>query len=311
MKIEEFEVAPGLYAHPETRPLFIAEISANHLRDAKLFIETLRAAKYAGADLLKIQCFKAERMAHPDAMVKTVMSPWEGKSYLEMYRQSELPDHFYPLFFEFCRAEGLPGFASVFHPKDVDFIEAWNPPCYKIASPEINYRELIEVVAETQKPAIVSLGAASRLEIMEAVEILEKADAHYLLMHCSSEYPLHPFRANLATIPMLQTMFRRAVGYSDHTQGMGTAIAAVTLGAAVIEKHFILDRSLESLDKDFSVDQEGFSAMAEACREARVAIGKPLLFPEGSESGREYKRGLYEDGRILRPFNGIHPRTRR
>ena len=211
-------------------------------------------------------------------------------------------------------------FSTPFDATSVDFLETLDVPCYKIASFENTDHELIAKVAKTGKPVILSTGMASLAEIAEAVEILEQNNCQeYVLLKCTSQYPADPVNANLATLPHLQQLFNCQVGISDHTTGIGTAVAATALGATVIEKHFVIDRNAGGVDAAFSLEADEFALLVNETKRARVAIGKISYGCTESEiNSRKLRRSLYivkdikegelltrENVRAIRPGLGL------
>ena len=246
-------------------PCFIiAELSANHNGDLNVAIETIRAAKKAGADAIKLQTYTPDTLTidcnnkHFKIEGGTL---WDGKTLYELYGEAYTPWSWHNQLFEVAREEGLICFSSPFDATAVDFLEKLNVPAYKIASFEIQDIPLITYTASKGKPIIISTGIAEETDVQLAVDTCRKAGNNdIILLKCTSSYPAPLELANLNTIPDLKQRFKVEVGFSDHTYGFLAPIVAVTLGAKVIEKHFILDKSIGGPDADFSLDVSEFTA---------------------------------------------------
>jgi pseudaminic acid synthase len=303
----------------------IAELSANHNGSMQNAIDTIRAAKRAGADAMKLQTYTADTITidsqKPDFMIDGTI--WEGKSLYDLYQEAFTPWEWHEELFRVAREEGLICFSSPFDKTAVDLLESLNTPAYKIASFEITDIPLIEYVASKGKPVIISTGISGLDDIEFAVETCRKAgNDQIILLKCTSSYPAPIEEANLAMIPDLAKRFGVITGLSDHTLGITVPVAATVLGARVIEKHFILDRSIGGPDASFSLDEAEFTAMVKAVREAEKAIGKvDYTISEKMQKSRQFARSLYvvEDIkageaftetniRSIRPGYGLHPK---
>jgi len=297
----------------------IAELSANHAGSLQIAKETIYAAKEAGADAVKLQTYTPEWMTidseKEDFIVKGGL--WDGKKLYDLYKWAMTPLEWHEELFSYARSLDLEVFSSPFSLEAVDFLEEFDPAAYKIASFELPWYELVEYAANKGRPMIVSTGVATIGEIADVVKICKDAGVEVALLKCTSAYPTPLSQANLATIPNMKETFGVEVGFSDHTLGTTAPVVAVSLGARMIEKHFILDKKLDSPDKAFSLDPKEFSSMVQAVREAEELIGEISYAPKG----REFARSLYvikdikkgeiitkEHVRAIRPGYGLHPK---
>jgi pseudaminic acid synthase len=303
----------------------IAELSANHNGSIETAIETIKAAKRAGADAIKLQTYTADTMTinsdSEDFIIKGTI--WDGRNLYELYREAYTPWEWHETLFKAAKDEGLECFSSPFDTTAVDFLETLACPIYKIASFEITDIPLIEYVASKGKPIIISTGIATLEDIGLAVETCRKAGNNQItLLKCTSSYPAPIEEANMAMIPELARRFNVVSGLSDHTLGITVPLVAVALGAKVIEKHFILDRNIGGPDASFSVNEQEFTEMVKSVREAEKAVGSISyeLTPKQID-GRQFCRSLYvvkdikkgevitqEHVRSIRPGFGGHPK---
>lgn len=309
-----------------TRTLIIAELSANHGHSLETAKETIRAAKKAGADAIKLQTYTADTLTlncdKEDFVVKGG-TLWDDKTLYELYKEAYTPWEWHKELFEVAKEEGLLCFSTPFDKSAVDFLEQFDPPAYKVASFEITDYELVRYMASKQRPMIISTGIATFQEIEDVVTICKKeGNDNIVLLQCTSSYPAPLEGANLLTIPDLAKRFGVIAGFSDHTLGITAPITAVALGAKVIEKHFILDKSIGGADASFSLDVEAFTAMVHAVRETEKLLGQPTYYTdEKSIKGRQFSRSLYvakeiakgevlseENIRSIRPGYGLHPK---
>ena len=276
----------------------IAELSANHNGSLATAIETIRAAKRTGADAIKFQTYTADTLTldcdESDFVIKggTI---WDGKKLHDLYKEAYTPWEWHAQLFEVAKEEGLVCFSSPFDKTAVDFLETLHCPIYKIASFEITDIPLIEYVAKQGKPIIISTGIASYEDIHLAVETCRKVgNDNITLLKCTSSYPAPVAEANLAMMQQLAIDFKVKIGLSDHTLGSTVPVIATALGAEVIEKHFILDRSIGGPDASFSMNEIEFTAMVKAIREAEVAVGTISyeLSPK-QVAGKDFSRSLY------------------
>lgn len=319
--IGERKVGPS---HP---PFVIAEMSGNHNQSLERALEIVEAAAKAGAHALKIQTYTADTMtldlAEGEFFISDRGSLWQGKSLHKLYREAYTPWEWHKPIFERCRELGMIGFSTPFDETAVDFLEELGVPCYKIASFENTDLPLIRKVAATGKPVIVSSGMATVAELDEAVRTAREAGCRDLvLLKCTSSYPATPENSNILTIPHLSELFQCEVGLSDHTPGIGVAVASVALGAVVVEKHFTLRRADGGVDAAFSLEPEEFRNLVMEIERAWLSLGKISYGPsEGEKASLQYRRSLYiaqdmkagevftkDNLRIIRPGLGLPPK---
>ncbi|MDQ7045235.1 MAG: pseudaminic acid synthase [Sulfurimonas sp.] len=319
MNIGDFNVATdGIY--------IIAELSANHNGILQNALDSIKAAKEIGANAIKLQTYTADTItlnSKKDDFIVKGGTLWDGKSLYELYRWAYTPWEWHKELFDYARKIGIDIFSSPFDKTAVDFLEQFNPSAYKIASFEITDYELIRYIASKMKPVIISTGIATIDEIQDAVNICrEVGNNNIVLLKCTSAYPAALEDANLITIANLAQTFGVVSGFSDHTLGSTAPIVAVTLGAKVIEKHFILDKSIGGADADFSMDKQEFSDMIKAIRDTEKLLGKvDYSMTEQKKKSRHFSRSLYiskdikkgelfseQNIRSIRPGNGLHPK---
>ncbi|MGI5172145.1 pseudaminic acid synthase [Treponema sp. OMZ 840] len=304
----------------------IAELSANHNHKKEIAFKTIEAAKKAGADAVKIQTYTADTMTldcDNEHFQINHGSLWDGKTLYELYQQAYTPWEWHKELFNHAAELGIPLFSTPFDKTAVDFLETLNNPIYKIASFEITDIPLIEYAASMHKPMIISTGIATLQEIEEAVSACKKTGNNDItLLKCTSSYPAPLKEANLLTIPDMITKFNCKVGLSDHTLGDVCACAAVALGAKVIEKHFIIDRSIGGPDAAFSMEVEEFAVMVKRIRETEKCLGcVSYELSELSKKSRKFSRSLFavkdiqkgeifteENIRSIRPGDGCSPK---
>jgi pseudaminic acid synthase len=304
----------------------IAELSANHGGKIEIAKETIKAAKEVGADAVKLQTYTADTLTlncEKDDFIIKGGTLWDNKKLYDLYQEASLPWEWHAELFAYAREIGIDIFSTPFDKSAVDFLEQFNPSAYKIASFEITDYELVRYTASKGKPIIISTGIATIQEIQDAVEICRnEGNNDIILLKCTSAYPAPLEDANLKMIPNLAETFGVVSGFSDHTLGSTAPIAAVTLGAKVIEKHFILDKSVGGADADFSMDKKEFKTMVQAIRDTEKLLGKIdySMTPKKKQS-RQFARSLYvakdiqkgeiftEDNiRSVRPGYGMHPK---
>lgn len=304
----------------------IAEISANHNGSKEVAIETIKAAKKVGADAVKLQTYTADTMTidcETDDFKLNQGTIWDGKYLYDLYKEAYTPWEWHEELFQVARDEGLICFSTPFDETAVDFLEELNNPIYKIASFEITDIPLIEYVAAKGKPIIISTGIANKKDIELALAACRRMGNHQIvLLKCTSSYPAPINEANLAMIADFENRFEVVSGLSDHTVGISVPIAATLMGAKVIEKHFILDKSIGGPDASFSLDISEFSDMVKAIREAEAAKGLiNYQLTEKMKKGREFSRSLYivedikageefskKNIKSIRPGYGLHPK---
>jgi len=306
--------------------LIIAELSANHNGSLQNALDTIKAAKEIGANVIKLQTYTADTLTldcDKDDFIIKGGTLWDGKTLYELYQDAYTPWEWHKKLFEYAREIGIDIFSSPFDKTAVDFLDQFNPSAYKIASFEITDYELIRYTASKGKPMIISTGIATIEEIQDAVDICRsEGNNDIVLLKCTSAYPATLEDANLKTIPNLAETFGVISGFSDHTLGTTAPIAAVTLGAKVIEKHFILDKSIGGADADFSLDKEEFLQMIKAVRDTEKLLGKvDYSMTEKKKKSRQFSRSLYvaedikaneslteKNVRSVRPGYGLHPK---
>jgi N-acetylneuraminate synthase len=280
-------------------PFVIAEMSGNHNQSLERALAIVDAAAKAGAHALKIQTYTADTMtldlAEGEFFIGDRDSLWTGKSLHELYREAYTPWEWHQTIFERCRELGMIGFSTPFDETAVDFLESLNVPCYKIASFENTDLPLIRKVAATGKPTIISTGMATVAELDETVRAAREAGCTDLvLLKCTSTYPATPEHTNLLTIPHMRGLFDCEVGLSDHTMGIGAAVASVALGASVIEKHFTLNRSEGGVDSSFSMEPDEMQALVTETGNAWQALGGIRYGPtEKEKASLQFRRSLY------------------
>lgn len=311
----------------KNNPVFIiAELSANHLGNFDLAVETIKAMKDSGADAVKFQTYT------PDTITLNSQSEyfkikqgtiWDNTNLYDLYNDAYMPWEWQPKLKKIAEKLGLIVFSSPFDKTSVDFLEDMDMPAYKIASFEITDIPLIEYVASMGKPVIISTGIAELCDIELAVKTCKKASNDQIaLLKCTSSYPAPLEEINLRTIPHLKETFNTVVGLSDHTLGSSVPAASVVLGARIIEKHFILDRNLGGPDSAFSLEPSEFKSMVKSVREVETALGKVSYeLTEKTKCNREFSRSLFavkdikkgekfteNNVKSIRPGFGLHPK---
>ena len=303
----------------------IAEMSANHGHDLSRATEILQAMKEAGADAAKLQTYTPDTMTinADNEYFRIKGTLWDGRTLYDLYREAYTPWEWHPRLKEEAEAIGLHLFSTPFDISAVDFLETMEVPAYKVASFENIDIPLLQRVGQTGKPVILSTGMASLAEIDEAVTVLRASGANdIVLLKCTSAYPAPHAEMHLKSIPNLAETFNVVAGLSDHTTEVTVPVAAVALGAKVIEKHFTLDRSEPGPDSSFSLEPAEFRAMVNAVRTTEEALGKVRYGPSpGETSSMVFRRSLFvvedipagksltrENVRSIRPGYGLHPR---
>lgn len=312
---------------PEHPPLIVAEMSGNHNQSLQRALAIVDAAAKAGAHALKIQTYTADTMTldieEREFVVSDPQSLWKGKSLYRLYQEAHTPWDWHEPILERCRQHGMIGFSSPFDVSAVAFLESLNVPCYKIASFENTDIPLIRKVASTGKPMIISTGMATEDELQESVTAARAAGCNQLiLLKCTSTYPASPQNSNIQTIPGLRQRFGCHAGLSDHTMGIGVAVASVALGAVLIEKHFTLRRADGGVDSAFSLEPEEMKLLTSESERAWLALGQVRYGPTEAEmKSLVFRRSLYvvkdlqegdtftvENLRSIRPGNGLPPK---
>lgn len=312
---------------PAHLPFLIAEMSGNHNQSLERALAIVEAAAKAGAHAIKLQTYTAETMTlDVDAegfVIDDPQSLWAGRRLYELYQEAHTPWEWHELIFQRAKELGLIAFSTPFDETAVDFLESFDVPAYKIASFENTDLPLIRKVAATGKPLIISTGMATVAELDEAVRTAREAGCKDLvLLKCTSTYPATPENSHLRTIPHLRELFGCEVGLSDHTLGVGVAVAAVALGATVIEKHLTLSRAEGGVDAAFSMEPHEFAQLREETERAWRALGRVHYGPTAAErASLVFRRSVYlardveagevltrEHLRIVRPGFGLPPK---
>jgi len=299
---------------PDSPPFIIAEMSGNHNQSLERALAIVEAAAQAGAHALKIQTYTADTMTldlqDGEFFIQDNKSLWQGKSLYQLYQEAHTPWEWHEPIFKRCRELGLVGFSTPFDASAVDFLEELQVSCYKIASFENTDLPLLRKVAATGKPLIISTGMASLAELDDLVSTLRATGCEqFILLKCTSTYPATPENTNILTIPHLRDLFNCQIGLSDHTLGIGVAVASVALGATVIEKHFTLARADGGVDAAFSMQPEELAALVIESKRAWQALGKIQYgTTEQEKPSLQYRRSLYvakdmQAGEIFTPDN--------
>ena len=314
-------IGPG---HP---PFIIAEMSGNHNQSLDRALAIVEAAAKAGAHAVKLQTYTADTMtldiAEREFFINDPDSLWKGRSLYELYKEAYTPWEWHKPIFDRCRELGLIYLSTPFDETAVDFLEELDVPCYKIASFENTDIPLIRKVAATGKPMIISTGMATIAELDETVRTAREAGCRDLiLLKCTSSYPATPENTNILTISHMRELFACEVGLSDHTMGIGVAVASVALGATIIEKHFTLSRADGGVDSAFSMEPDEMRALVAETERAWQALGKVSYAPtEKEKKSLIFRRSLYivqdmkkgdiltrENLRAIRPGLGLPPK---
>lgn len=306
------------------KPFIIAEMSGNHNQSLDRALELVDAAAEAGAHALKLQTYTADTITMKGAMtIDDKNSLWNGKELHDLYKMAYTPWEWHKAIFDRAKEKGMIAFSSPFDETAVDFLESLNVPLYKIASFENTHHPLLKKVAATGKPVIISSGVTTREDITESIDVLRNAGCkNIILLKCTSTYPATPENTNLLTIPDFINSFDCIVGLSDHTMGVGASVAAVALGARVIEKHFTLRRADGGVDSAFSLEPEELKSLVVETERAFLSLGqiqKGILPAE--EKSVQFKRSIFistdvkkgdilsaENLKIIRPAKGLAPK---
>jgi pseudaminic acid synthase len=320
IKIGEFVI------NDQSKTFIIAELSANHGHDINIAKKTIKAAKDAGADAIKVQTYTADTLTidcDNDYFKLDSGTIWDGRTLYDLYSEAYTPWEWQKELMEYANNIGLIFFSTPFDKSAVDFLEELNVPAYKVASFEIMDIPLIEYIASKGRPIIISTGVASLSDIEEAVEACKRmGNDQIVLLKCTSSYPARFEDANLITIPNMKETFGVEVGLSDHTLGITASVVSIALGARVIEKHFILDKSIGGPDSSFSLEPHEFKQMVDSVRDAEKAIGKvDYSMNEKKKNNRLLGRSLFvvkdikagekfteENVRSIRPGIGLPPK---
>ncbi len=321
MQIGRFTVGP------DRPPFIIAEMSGNHNGRIDRALELVKAAAEAGAHALKLQTYTADTITIDQRGglfdITDPKSLWSGRNLYELYQEAHTPWEWHAEIFDYARKLGMEAFSSPFDETAVEFLETLDVPAYKIASFESAHHPLLRKVAATGKPVIISSGTSKLDEIYDSVRVLREAGAGPIcVLKCTSTYPATPENTNLRTIPVFQSVFTDClVGLSDHTMGIGVSVAAVALGACVVEKHFTLRRADGGVDSDFSLEPEELRTLVTETRRAWQALGRVQLDTQkAEEKSRQFRRSVYvvadvaagelftkDNLRVIRPGDGLSP----
>ena len=311
----------------EKIPFIIAEMSGNHNQSLERALAIVDAAADAGVDAVKIQTYTADTMTIDidtgEFFISDKDSLWKGETLYHLYEKAHTPWEWHKAIFERCKERGIMGFSTPFDDTSVDFLEDLGVPCYKIASFENVDLPLIRKVARTGKPIVASTGMTTVAELSDLVQtVRENGCTDLTLLKCTSSYPASPEGTNLRTIPHMRELFGCAVGLSDHTLGIGAAVASVALGAAVIEKHFTLSRAEGGVDAAFSLEPAEMAQLVRECRTAALALGTVSYErAEQEQKSLQFRRSLYvvedmkagdvfteKNLRRIRPGMGLSPK---
>lgn len=308
----------------KNRPFIIAEMSGNHNQSLQRAISIVDAAADAGVQAIKLQTYTADTMTIKGALtIADKSSLWHGKELYNLYKEAHTPWEWHAAIFEQAKKRSILCFSSPFDETAVDFLEELDPPAYKIASFENTDYPLLKRVAQTGKPVIMSTGVATLSDLNDAINVLKTNGCNQLiLLKCTSTYPSSPENTNLLTIPHLQKLFNCNVGLSDHTLGIGVAIASIALGACVIEKHFTLSRADGGVDSAFSMEPGEMKTLVQEANKAFLSLGEiQYHIQKAEENNLIFKRSIYvvkdiEKGalfskdniRVIRPGKGLHPK---
>jgi pseudaminic acid synthase len=319
-KIGNRPVGPG---HPT---YIIAELSANHGQDFDLTVRIIHAMKESGADAVKVQTYTADTMTIASDKPPFLIGGgtlWDGRTLHDLYQEAYMPWDWQPKLKKISNDLGMDFFSTPFDASAVDFLEAMDVPVHKIASFELVDLPLLRKIAATQKPIIMSTGMSTLDEISEALDTLRLAGSGpVVLLKCTSAYPATADEMDLRTIHDMAARFQTHVGLSDHTLGRTVAVAAVALGACVVEKHFTLSRATPGPDSTFSMEPQEFREMVDAIRITEKALGRVNYeVSEKEQKSRVFRRSLFavadiaageaftaENVRVIRPAHGLHPR---
>lgn len=317
-KIGHFEIGENC------KPFIIAEMSGNHNQSLDRALALVDAAAEAGAHALKLQTYTADTITMKGAYTITdENSLWKGKELHDLYKMAYTPWEWHKPIFDRAKEKGMLAFSSPFDETSVDFLETLNVPAYKIASFENTHHPLLRKVAKTGKPIIMSTGVSTLEDITESVNVLkDEGCKNLILFKCTSTYPATPENTNLNAIPRLKQLFNVTIGLSDHTMGVGASVAAVALGARVIEKHFTLRRADGGVDSAFSLEPEELKSLVVESERAFLALGTDFIgVQEAEKKSLQFKRSIYvsedinegdliteKNIKVIRPALGLAPK---
>lgn len=311
---------------PDHQPFIIAEMSGNHNGDIERAKDIVRAMAETGVQALKLQTYTADTITLdvdlPAFRLPSEHELWGGARLYDLYQEAHTPWEWHEPLFELANSLGMLAFSSPFDPTAIDFLEKLNVPAYKVASNEIGDLPLVRGMAETGKPIIISTGSATLVDIDAAVRAARSTgNEQIVVLSCTASYPAPPEQSNLRSIPVLRDALGVQVGLSDHTMGIGAAIAAVALGATVIEKHVTLSRADGGVDSAFSLEPDEVKMLVEGTKVAQQALGQPVIGPKQAEQNvLRFRRSLYvtrdvkagekvaaDNVRSVRPAGGLAP----
>lgn len=321
----KFITIGGRKIGPNHKPFIIAEMSGNHNQSLDRALQIVDEAALAGVDAIKLQTYTADTMTVKGAYtIKDDNSLWNGRELYELYQQAYTPWEWHKAIFDRAKQHGILAFSSPFDASAVDFLEELNVPAYKIASFENTDHPLLKKVAQTGKPVIMSTGVATLADIDEAISVLRENGCQELaILKCTSTYPATPSNSNISTISHMAHLFDDVlVGLSDHTMGIGVPVAAVALGACIIEKHFTLSRADGGVDSAFSLEPAELKSLVIESERAFLALGKIQYGVQKAEkNSKRFKRSVYavkdikageplngENLRVIRPGDGLEPK---
>ncbi|TCC12251.1 pseudaminic acid synthase [Kribbella soli] len=316
----------GVPVGPDHQPFVIAEMSGNHNGDLERALDIVRAVAESGAQALKLQTYTADTMTLdldlPAFRLPAEHELWSEARLYDLYREAHTPWAWHEPIFELAKSLGLVAFSSAFDSTAIDFLEKLDVPAYKVASNEIGDLPLVRGMAETGKPIIISTGSATLTDIDAAVRAARSTgNEQIIVLSCTASYPAPPEQSNLRGIPVLRDALGVQVGLSDHTMGIGAAVAAVALGATVIEKHVTLKRVDGGVDSAFSLEPWELELLVESTRVAQLSLGEPVIGPKQAEQNvLRFRRSLFvtqdvragdlitfENVRSIRPAGGLAP----
>jgi pseudaminic acid synthase len=321
MKIANYEISK------KNKPFIIAEMSGNHNQSIERALKIIEIAAKSGADAIKLQTYTADTLTinHRGGLfdIEDSTSLWAGRNLYELYQEAYTPWEWHEAMFKCAADHGIICFSTPFDDTAVDFLENLNTPAHKIASFENNHHPLLKKVAKTGKPVIMSTGASTIANLDESVRVLrDNGCKDLILLKCTSNYPATPENSNIRTIPHLKELFDCEVGLSDHTMGIGVPIAAVTMGATVIEKHFCLSRAEGGVDSAFSLEPDELKSLVIETERAWQSLGNVQYgIQESEKKSLLFKRSIYvvkdiqagekftdENIRVIRPGDGLAPK---
>jgi pseudaminic acid synthase len=316
----------GVKVGPDHQPFVIAEMSGNHNGDLERALDIVRAIAESGAQALKLQTYTADTMTLdldlPAFRLPAEHELWSEARLYDLYEEAHTPWAWHEPIFELAKSLGLVAFSSAFDSTAIDFLEKLDVPAYKVASNEIGDLPLVRGMAETGKPIIISTGSATLTDIDAAVRAARSTgNEQIIVLSCTASYPAPPEQSNLRGIPVLRDALGVQVGLSDHTMGIGAAVAAVALGATVIEKHVTLKRVDGGVDSAFSLEPWELELLVESTRVAQLSLGEPVIGPKQAEQNvLRFRRSLFvtqdvhagdlitfENVRSIRPAGGLAP----